>query len=57
MKSSVPEVTIRTRLFRARGALRDQMLKMEKTGALLGDALDSLESMDAWAKQTSRVAG
>lgn len=52
-----PEVTIRTRLFRARGALRDQMLKMEKGGAGLGGALDSLESMDAWAKQTSRAAG
>lgn len=53
-----PEVTIRTRLFRARSALRDQMLKMEKAGgAGLGDALDSLESMDAWAKRTSRAAG
>lgn len=53
-----PEVTIRTRLHRARNALRDQMVKMLKTdGASLGNALDSLESMDAWAKHASRVAG
>lgn len=53
-----PEVTIRTRLHRARNALRDQMVKMLKTdGASLGNALDSLESMDAWAKHASRAAG
>jgi RNA polymerase sigma factor (sigma-70 family) len=53
-----PEVTIRTRLHRARNALRDQMVKMLKAdGASLGNALDSLESMDAWAKHASRVAG
>jgi RNA polymerase sigma factor (sigma-70 family) len=52
-----PEVTIRTRLHRARNALRDQMTKTLKTeGAALGNALDSLESMDAWVKHTSRAA-
>ena len=52
-----PEVTIRTRLHRARNALRDQMVKMLKTdGASLGNALDSLESMDVWAKHASRSA-
>lgn len=49
-----PEVTIRTRLFRARQALRELMLKSE--GAPLGGALDSLESMDAWARHSSRDA-
>lgn len=49
-----PEVTIRTRLFRARQALRELMLKSE--GAPLGGALDSLESMDDWARLSSRAA-
>lgn len=49
-----PEVTIRTRLHRARKALRDLL---EADAPLLGGALDSLESMDAWAKNASRVGG
>lgn len=48
-----PAVTIRTRLHRARKALRDVMLKTE--GATLGKALESLESMDVWAKNATRA--
>ncbi len=50
-----PEVTIRARLFRARQALRERMLAGEGAGAGagLGEVLDSLESMDAWAKRAS----
>jgi RNA polymerase sigma factor (sigma-70 family) len=45
-----PAVTIRTRLHRARKALHELMLKTE--GVLPSNALDSLENMDVWAKQT-----
>jgi RNA polymerase sigma-70 factor (ECF subfamily) len=47
-----PEVTIRTRLHRARKALRELL---ESEAPMLGGALDSLESMDAWAKNASRA--
>jgi RNA polymerase sigma factor (sigma-70 family) len=47
-----PAVTIRTRLHRARHALRELILKAQD--ADLAGAVDSLESMDAWAKRASR---
>ena len=49
-----PAVTIRTRLHRARKSLREMMLKSE--GSTMGNALDSLETMDAWAKHTAHAA-
>ena len=41
----VPSTTIRTRLHRARKALRDRMADTAPA-----EALDTLESMDAWAR-------
>jgi RNA polymerase sigma factor (sigma-70 family) len=49
-----PAVTIRTRLHRARNALRELMLKGPAPD--LATSLESLESMDAWAKRASRGA-
>lgn len=43
-----PAVTIRTRLHRARKALRELMLASD--GDLLGGALETVETMDAWAR-------
>jgi RNA polymerase sigma factor (sigma-70 family) len=42
-----PQATIRTRLHRARKALRD---RMENTGSAPEKVLETLESMDVWAK-------
>jgi RNA polymerase sigma factor (sigma-70 family) len=46
-----PQATIRTRLHRARKALREKMI-----GAAPREALESLESMDVWARGLSRRA-
>jgi RNA polymerase sigma factor (sigma-70 family) len=45
----VEATTIRTRLYRARKALRDKM-----EGQVPAEALESLETMDGWAKQLAR---
>jgi RNA polymerase sigma factor (sigma-70 family) len=45
----VEATTIRTRLYRARKALRDKM-----EGQAPAEALESLETMDGWAKQLAR---
>jgi len=47
----MPHTTIRTRLHRARKALRERM-----AGAAPAPALETLESMDAWARGLSRRA-
>jgi RNA polymerase sigma factor (sigma-70 family) len=44
-----PAATIRTRLHRARKALRDRV-----EGEAPAEALETLESMDAWAKRVAR---
>lgn len=46
-----PAVTIRSRLHRARQALREEM---ERTGAAPPHALTSLENLDTWAKTAGR---
>jgi len=46
-----PAATIRTRLHRARRALRD---RMEETRAAPGEALATLEGLDTWARGLSR---
>ena len=46
-----PAATIRTRLHRARKALRD---RMESTGSAPEKVLETLESMDVWAKGIAR---
>lgn len=47
-----PTATIRTRLHRARKALREKM-----EGAAPPRALETLESMDQWARGVTRIAG
>jgi RNA polymerase sigma factor (sigma-70 family) len=42
-----PAVTIRSRLHRARGALRDRMMKEPAATKIIGE---TLESLDAWAR-------
>jgi 5'-3' exonuclease len=42
----MPHATIRTRLHRARKALREKM-----SGSAPPSALDTLETMDAWARK------
>ena len=44
----VPQVTIRSRLHRARTALREQMMREPDATRLIGH---TLESLDAWARQ------
>jgi hypothetical protein len=46
-----PSATIRTRLHRARKALRD---RMEGEGSAPERVLETLESMDVWAKGLAR---
>ncbi|MGH8311590.1 MAG: RNA polymerase sigma factor, partial [Steroidobacteraceae bacterium] len=48
-----PAVTIRSRLHRARNALRDRMLHEPDAGAAIGD---TLESLDAWARSLAPLA-
>jgi RNA polymerase sigma factor (sigma-70 family) len=47
-----PEVTIRTRLHRARRALQAVMLRSEDKA--LREVLESLDTMDAWVRQSQR---
>jgi RNA polymerase sigma factor (sigma-70 family) len=49
-----PPVTIRTRLHRARRALRD---RMERTATAPAQALASLEGLDTWAREVGRRRG
>jgi RNA polymerase sigma-70 factor (ECF subfamily) len=49
----LPQTTIRTRLHRARKALRE---RMASTAAAPAPVLESLESMDVWARGLSRRA-